>query len=84
MKLLNLKAGWLTLYLGLCLSANLPNQLYDQDISVQCATDSTVIESLDPATDFDRMLACPRCRKAKPPGPKKRPNPTVEEISVMA
>ncbi len=36
--------------------------------------DAAVIQSVK-ATDMGKVYACPRCRRAQPRGPKKRPHP---------
>lgn len=70
MNLLNFMTSWLVLSFALCQSVNLS----DCSPSSECAS-----PYITGKFNYENSLVCPRCRRAEPKGPRKRPSPRYDK-----
>lgn len=78
MKTLALKVLFFSVGVTFWIEANQPDA-FGQDAIMYTLSDYTLKWMIDQ----EKMLACPRCRRAQPPGPLKRPHPIVVESAKV-
>lgn len=72
LNILCLKAIGAVLSLAILQEASFPSLPINQPVTEHCITE---------ATQLSKIYACPRCRRVKPKGPKKRPHPGFKKQS---